>query len=90
MFDIRCNTHVQLQGTISLHVIVNIIKLKRMHGLNYLSFGEQRLLFCNKKYTDRRSTFCKRRIKVKRKSSISVAHALLRIRRKRRVLSSIS
>ena len=29
----------------SLHVIVNIIKFKRMHGLNYLSFGEQRLLF---------------------------------------------
>ena len=26
---------------ITLHVIVNIIKFKRMHGLNYLSFGEQ-------------------------------------------------
>ena len=47
MVDIRCYVHAQLQGEISLHVIVidNIIKLKRMHGLNYLSFGEQRLLF---------------------------------------------
>ena len=43
--DIRCHAHAQLQGDISLHVIVNLIKFKRMHGLNYLSFGEQRLLF---------------------------------------------
>ena len=42
MVDIRCYAHEQLQGDISLHVIVNIIKFKRMHGLNYLSFGEQR------------------------------------------------
>ena len=27
------------------HCIVNIIKFKIMHGLNYLSFDEQRLLF---------------------------------------------
>ena len=36
---------------ISLHVIVNIIKFKRIIGLNYLSFGEQRLVFVNKNYT---------------------------------------
>ena len=30
---------------ISLHVTVNIIKFKRMHGINYLLFGEKRLLF---------------------------------------------
>ena len=41
--DIRCFVYAQLQGDISLQVIVNIIKFKRMHGLNYLSFGEQRL-----------------------------------------------
>ena len=35
----------------SLHVI-NIIKLKRMHGLNYLSFGEQTLLFLLLKHID--------------------------------------
>ena len=45
MVDIRCYAHAQLQGDISLHVIVNIIKFKRMHGLNYLSFDEQILLF---------------------------------------------
>ena len=28
-----------------MYVIVNIIKLKRMQGLNYLSFGEQRFFF---------------------------------------------
>ena len=43
--DIRCYAHAQLQGDVSLHVTVNIIKLKRMHGLNYLSFSEQRLFF---------------------------------------------
>ena len=43
MVDIRCYVYAQLQGDISLQVIVNIIKFKRMHGLNYLSFGEQRL-----------------------------------------------
>ena len=43
--NIRCYVHAQLQGDISLHVIVNIIKFKRMHGLNYLLFGEQRLWF---------------------------------------------
>ena len=43
--DIRCYAHAQLQGDISLHVIVNIIKFKRMHGLNYLSFDKQILLF---------------------------------------------
>ena len=42
MVDIRCYAHAQLQGDISLHVIVNIIKFKRMQGLKYLSFGEQR------------------------------------------------
>ena len=52
MVDIRCCAHAQLQGDISLHVIVNIIKYKRMHGLNYLLFGEQRLVFVIKKYTD--------------------------------------
>ena len=41
MVDIRCYVYAQLQGDISLLVIVNIIKFKRMHGLNYLSFGEQ-------------------------------------------------
>ena len=41
----RCYAHAQLQGGISLHIIVNIIKFKRMHGLNYLSFGEQRFFF---------------------------------------------
>ena len=45
MVDIICYAHAQLQGDISLHVSVNIIKFKRMHGLDYLSFGEQRLLF---------------------------------------------
>ena len=44
MVDIRCYVYAQLQGDISLQVIVNIIKLKIMHGLNYLSFGEQRLI----------------------------------------------
>ena len=53
MVDIRCYAHAQLPGDISLHVIVNIIKFKRMHGLNYLSFDEQILLFfVIKKYTD--------------------------------------
>ena len=53
MVDIRCYAHAQLQDDISLHVIVNIIKLKRIHGLNYLSFDEQRLLFFFiKNYTD--------------------------------------
>ena len=28
-----------------MYVIVNIIKFKRMQGLNYLSFGEQRFFF---------------------------------------------
>ena len=28
-----------------MHVIVNIIKFKRMQGLNYLSFGEQSFFF---------------------------------------------
>ena len=36
---------------ISLHVIVNIIKFKRILELNYLSFGEQKLVFVNKNYT---------------------------------------
>ena len=36
---------MRMHADISLHVIVNIIKLKRMQGSNYLSFGEQRLLF---------------------------------------------
>ena len=34
-----------------MYVIVNIIKLKRIHGLNYMSFGEQRLVSVIKKYT---------------------------------------
>ena len=45
MLDIGCYAHAQLQWGISLHVIVNIIKCKRMHGLNCLFFREQRLLF---------------------------------------------
>ena len=45
MVYIRCYAHAQLQGDISLHVIINIIKFKRMQGLNYLSFGEQRFFF---------------------------------------------
>ena len=36
---------MRMHADISLHVIVNIIKFKRMQGSNYLSFGEQRLLF---------------------------------------------
>ena len=43
MVDIGCYAH--LQWGISLHVIANIIKCKRMHGLNGLFFREQRLLF---------------------------------------------
>ena len=33
MLDIGCYAHAQLQWGISLHVIVNIIKCKRMHLL---------------------------------------------------------
>ena len=45
LVDIRWYAHAQLQGDMSLHVIVNIITFNRKHGLNYLLFGEQRLLF---------------------------------------------
>ena len=51
MLDIGCYAHAQLQWSISLHVIVNIIKCKRMHGLNCLFFREQRLVFVIKNST---------------------------------------
>ena len=43
---------MRMHADISLHVIVNIIKFKRMQGSNYLSFGEQTIVFVIKKYTD--------------------------------------